>query len=209
MNTDHITVNTQSSIRIAGSKVLYFDPFQISEPAHDADLIFVTHSHYDHLDPDAIAQIAKPDTIFVAPATIQAELAPAAGSRQVVFLNPGDTQDIGGIHIQAVPAYNPAKPFHPQKNAWVGYIVTMDGATYYVAGDTDAVPELREVKCDIAFVPIGGKYTMTAQEAAGLVTAIHPAVAIPTHYGSIVGKKDDADTFRANVDGNVEVVLKL
>ena len=209
MRTDTITVNTQSSICIDGSKVLYFDPFQIREKSRKADIVLVTHSHYDHLDPESISNVSKSGTVYVAPASIEKEMRSAVGEGELITVKPGDDVETGGVRIQAVPAYNRLKPFHPKRNQWVGYVVTMDGIRYYVAGDTDAVPELEKISCDIALVPIGGTYTMNAKEAAKLVNAIGPETAIPTHYGSIVGKKEDADTFREHVREDIAVEIKL
>lgn len=209
MKTDNITVNTQSSICIDGSKVLYFDPFQIREENHRADIVLVTHSHYDHFDPESISKIAKDGTVYVVPASMEKELRGAVREGELITVNPGDVVETGGIRIQAVPAYNRLKPFHPKRNQWVGYVVTMDGIRYYVAGDTDAVPELEKVSCDVALVPIGGTYTMTAKEAAKLINAIGPKTAIPIHYGSIVGKKEDAEIFREHVTKDIAVEFKL
>ena len=209
MKTDNITVNTQSSICIDGSKVLYFDPFQIREENHRADIVLVTHSHYDHFDPESISKIAKDGTVYVVPASMEKELRGAVREGELITVNPGDVVETGGIRIQAVPAYNRLKPFHPKRNQWVGYVVTMDGIRYYVAGDTDAVPELEKISCDVALVPIGGTYTMTAKEAAKLINAIGPKTAIPIHYGSIVGKKEDAETFRELVRKDITVEIKL
>lgn len=209
MRTDNITVNTQSSICIDGSKVLYFDPFQIREESRRADIVLVTHSHYDHLDPESISSVSKSGTVYVAPESIEKEMRSAVSEGELIMVKPGDDVEIGGVRVQAVPAYNRLKPFHPKRNQWVGYVVTMDGIRYYVAGDTDAVSELEGISCDVALVPIGGTYTMTAKEAAKLINAIGPETAIPTHYGSIVGKKEDADTFREHVRKDIAVEIKL
>lgn len=209
MNTANISVNTQSSIRIGGSAELYFDPFQIKGETHDADIIFITHDHYDHFDPDSIRKIRKEGTVIAAPSGMKQELQKAAGDCALVLMAPGNEQNIGSIKIQAVPAYNRLKPFHPKRNGWVGYNVLMDGVRYYVAGDTDAVRELSSVECDVAMVPIGGTYTMTAKEAAKLINEIRPQVAIPTHYGSIVGKPEDGDVFRKYVDPEITVETRL
>ena len=206
---ENISVNTQSSIRIAGSKVLYFDPFQIVNSAHDADMIFVTHSHYDHLDPKSIEKIAGDHTVFIAPASIEKEMRNVVRGKELILMKPGEKQDIGGLSVQSVPAYNRLKPFHPKRNQWNGYVLTMDGVRYYVAGDTDAVKDLTSIRCDVALVPIGGTYTMSAKEAAKLVNEIHPLVAIPIHYGSIVGKPEDADVFRKYVDPEITVETRL
>jgi L-ascorbate metabolism protein UlaG (beta-lactamase superfamily) len=209
MNTDHISVNTQSSIRIEGSRILYFDPFKIAEKAGDADLIFITHPHFDHFDEAAIANISNEKTVFVAPASMKKEAEKAAGGRQLLVMKPGEDLMVGEVRIHAVPAYNKLKPFHPKRNGWLGYVVEMDGVTYYAAGDTDAVKELTALSCDIALVPIGGTYTMTAVQAAELVNAIHPVCAIPIHYGDIVGTAKDADVFAEKLDKEIEVVRKL
>lgn len=209
MNTANISVNTQSSIRIGGSAVLYFDPFQIKGETHDADIILITHDHYDHFDPDSIRKIRKEGTVIAAPSGMKQKLQKAAGDCALVLMAPGNEQNIGSIKIQAVPAYNRLKPFHPKRNGWVGYTVLMDGVRYYVAGDTDAVRELSSVECDVAMVPIGGTYTMTAKEAAKLINEIRPQVAIPTHYGSIVGKPEDGDVFRKYVDPEITVETRL
>ena len=209
MNTTNISVNTQSSIRIAGSKILYFDPFQISDESHDADVIFITHSHHDHLDPESIGKIARKDTVFVAPSSMGQEMRKVVGDAELLLMMPGSSQDTSGLTVRAVPAYNRLKPFHPKRYGWNGYVVTMDGVRYYVSGDTDAISELSSITCDVALVPIGGTYTMTAKEAAKLINEICPAVAIPTHYGSIVGKPADADTFRKYVDPKITVETRL
>ena len=209
MNTANISVNAQSSIRIAGAKILYFDPFQISESLHDADIILITHAHSDHFDPKSIERAAGGNTVFVAPAGMAQEVRTAIGGARLVPMSPGDQQDIDEISIQAVPAYNRLKPFHPKRNRWNGYIVTMDGVRYYVAGDTDALKELQSVSCDVALVPIGGTFTMTAKEAAKLINEIRPQAVIPTHYGSIVGKPEDADVFRKLVDPGITVETRL
>ena len=137
------------------------------------------------------------------------EMRKVIGDAELILLTPGDQQDIDGITIQAVPAYNRLKPFHPKRNGWNGYVVTMDGVRYYVAGDTDAMKELSSVSCDVALVPVGGTYTMTAKEAAKLINEIKPLVAIPTHYGSIVGKPEDAEVFRKYVDPEITVETRL
>lgn len=209
MRTDNITVNTQSSIRIAGSKILYFDPFQIAEAKKDADIIFITHEHYDHLDPDSIEKVITDHTVMAAPASLEKEIRGKVGNVRLVTVKPGDEIEVEGLAVKAVPAYNKLKPFHPKKNGWVGYIVTMDSIRYYIAGDTDAVKELSSVSCDIAMVPIGGHFTMDAREAAGLINDIGPQLVIPTHYGSIIGKPEDADIFRGYVDEKIAMEKRL
>ena len=207
---DAISVNTQSSIRIGADKVIYFDPIEIRSAAHDADVIFITHEHGDHFDPESIRNICRDDTVLAAPASMSGQLGSAGipAGRTVLF-SPGEKKEAGGIAAEAVPAYNILKPFHPRRKGWVGYIVTIDGARIYVAGDTDAVKEVKAVKCDIALVPIGGKFTMDAKKAAEFINTIQPSIAIPTHYGSIVGKKEDADVFAAGVKAPIRTEIKM
>jgi L-ascorbate metabolism protein UlaG (beta-lactamase superfamily) len=207
-----ICVNTQSSIRIAcpNGPVIYSDPFQIREDSHDADLILITHDHYDHFDPDSIERVRKSTTVFVVPEKLKKETEKYASSKEnLIAVQPGMSFEVSGIPVETVPAYNIGKPFHPKRAGWVGYILTIDGCRIYLAGDTDLTPEIQEIHCDMAMVPIGGTFTMDAKEAAELVNRIHPRTAIPIHYGSIVGKKADAEVFRKHVDSDVEVVLKL
>ena len=207
--TDNITVNTHSSIRIEGSKVIYVDPFRITGTSHDADIIFITHSHYDHLDPDSIKAVEKDDTVFVGPESISMEIKSVAGTHAFIPVAPEGSYTAGGISFSTTPAYNKIKPFHPKRGRLVGYIITMDDASYYIAGDTDALDVLRKVSCDAALIPIGGTYTMTAKDAASLINSIRPRFAIPIHYGSIVGSPEDALVFKKNVDDGIEVVIKL
>ena len=209
MQTNQIRVNTQSSIRISGSKTIYSDPYLIEEASHDADVICITHDHFDHLDADSINNVKRDDTVFYIPTGIADQLKAIVGDADVRSVKPGESYDGDGYSIATVPAYNTNKDFHPKAAGFVGYLITLDGITYYAAGDTDALDELRDVKCDIAMVPIGGTYTMTVEEAAPLVNAIAPKIAIPIHYGSIVGKKEDADTFKNLIDSSIEVVTKL
>ena len=217
VNTDNITINTQSSIRIDGSKIIYIDPFKRTGASHDADIILITHAHYDHYDEPSLRNVAKEDSIIVCPASMLAEVAGMNARARtenvdgdIISMEAGDTAEVaGGVLVQAVPAYNINKNFHPKANGWLGYIITMDGVRYYAAGDTDALPELEDVQCDIAFVPVGGTYTETAKEAAGLVNKIHPAIAVPIHYGTIVGRAADADTFGATLDEDIKMVKKV
>ncbi|MBQ6468439.1 MAG: MBL fold metallo-hydrolase [Lachnospiraceae bacterium] len=209
MSYEQIRVNTQSSIRIEGSKTVYFDPFRIPDETHDADVIFVTHSHYDHFEPESIAKVRKEDTIFIAPATMSEEILKLVGDSEFYLLSPEEDIVVGDLKITGVPAYNKLKPFHPKHNRWLGYLLEMDGTRYYVAGDTDAVKDLQKISCDVALIPIGGTYTMNAKDAAGLINAIKPAAVVPTHYGGIVGSPEDAEVFRSAVLPGTEVVLKL
>ena len=191
-----ITVNEQSSIRIAGEKTLYFDPFRLTTAPRDADAIFITHAHFDHFSPEDIEKVRRADTVFVVPASM-AEQTAALGVPPglITALLPGGTSVAAGVPVEAVPAYNLRKTFHPKANGWLGYIVETAGVRVYVAGDTDATPEAAAVRCDIALLPIGGKYTMDAKEARALAERLAPAAAVATHYGTVVGAPSDYDTF--------------
>ena len=128
---------------------------------------------------------------------------------RIIAVKPGDALQVEGIPVEVVPSYNTNKKFHPQANEWVGYVVTVDGTRCYVAGDTDINPDVLQVKCDIAMVPVGGTYTTTAEEAAQLVNRIRPAIAVPTHFGAVTGTKEDGKTFARFVDPEIQVMQKL
>ena len=210
MNLENVTINTQSSVRISGAKTIYFDPLEFAGEPHDADIIFISHEHYDHFSPKDIEKAANKDTVIVFPCSMESRMAEtciAKGSQYAV--KPGDIVEISGIRVKAVSAYNKMKPFHPKRNGWVGYIIELDGIRYYFAGDTDATEEAKAVRCDVAFLPIGGTYTTDAKEAAKLANEIRLAAVVPMHYGSIVGKPQDAEIFKKCVDKDICVVEKL
>ena len=205
---DKITVNTQSSIRIEAEKIIYFDPFKITTAANDADVVFITHEHFDHFSPEDIQKVQKPNTVFVAPKSMESALK-KAGYSELTLLTPGDKTKVLDIPVEAIPAYNIMKPFHSKKNGWLGYIVTVEGQRIYVAGDTDVTSEAKAVSCDIAMIPIGGTYTMNHTKAADFINELHPKTVIPTHYGSIVGSADSGKAFQELVQSDIEVVIKL
>ncbi len=214
MDLSNITVNKQSSIRISGNKVVYFDAFEIGEATHDADYIFVTHEHFDHFDPASIGKVKKDDTIIIAPESMKKKLLKdlAINEEKCLFCCPGDRVELKGIQVEAVPAYNKLKPFHTKSSKWLGYIVNMDDTSYYVAGDTDANTDVQAVRCDVALVPVGGHYTMDKKQAAELILGMVPKAAIPTHYGDIVGSPTDGDEFKRLVekaDVGIQVETRL
>ena len=209
MNIDKIEVNTQSSIRLNLDKIIYFDPYKIEDSKNDADIIFITHNHYDHMDKESIMKVKKDNTIIVAPQSMESVIKEIE-FKEYIFLNPFAKTVINDISIETIPAYNIGKPFHPRENNWLGYIVTVNDITYYVAGDTDAVPEIEDVKCDIAFIPIGGHFTMDVNEATELIKKMNTKVVIPIHYGSIIGNITDGKTLKENLsDINIEIIEKL
>lgn len=207
---DEIQVLTHSSIRIAGNQVVYFDPFNVEGEPHDADIICVTHDHFDHYSPEDLAKVKNGATILVCPKTIEASLGNSGFSEEFIELvMPGDELEINGVSIRAIPAYNVGKQFHPQENQWVGYVVTMDSVKYYIAGDTDINDDVKKVQCDVALLPVGGTYTMTAEEAAQLSEILLPKLAIPTHYGSVAGKAEDGQIFAKLLEGKVCTDVKM
>ncbi|MCR4685317.1 MAG: MBL fold metallo-hydrolase [Lachnospiraceae bacterium] len=206
-----IEVFTQNSIRITtGERKIYADPFKMSRSPKDADFILITHDHYDHFSPEDIQKVAGKNTILVAPEKMEkkAEEVRDFVSR-IVTVEPGNSYEVEGLSFETVPAYNSMKPFHPKHAGFVGYILEIDGKRIYIAGDTDATKEAKAVKCDIALVPIGGTYTMDAKAAAELVNLISPSVAIPVHFGEIVGKPEDAKTFAGLVNEPIVVEEKI
>ena len=209
MNIDNIEVNTQSSIKITLNKIIYFDPYKIEKNTNDADIIFITHNHYDHLDIESINNIKNNNTLIVAPKTIENDIRNIE-FKDYFFMDPNENINIGNINIKTIPAYNILKPFHPKRNNWLGYVITVNNIRYYIAGDTDKTKEAESVCCDIAFIPIGGTYTMNVDEGTKLVKRINPKVVIPIHYGSIIGNKNLGMVLKNNLsDTNIEVIEKL
>jgi L-ascorbate metabolism protein UlaG (beta-lactamase superfamily) len=209
--TENIEVFTQSSIRIKDSgRTIYVDPFQMKEEPKNADYILITHDHYDHFSPEDIAKVANSNTVLIVPEKMETKVQETANLvGRILTVKPGVYQEVEGLEFETVPAYNILKPFHPKGAEWVGYILRVDDKRIYIAGDTDETKETKAVKCDIALVPIGGTYTMDAKKAAELVNTIRPEVAIPTHYGTIVGKPSDGEVFAQHVKAPTVVELKL
>ena len=209
--TENIKVLFHSSIRIeTEAGVVYIDPFKIEGEPKDADIILVTHDHYDHFSPEDIAKICKEGTVLAAPLNMAEKAAQVKDLvASVESVEPGKSYEIKGLKIETVPAYNVLKPFHSKKAGWVGYIIIDKDKRIYIAGDTDVNEDIVNVSCDVALVPIGGTYTMDAKAAARLINMIEPKVAIPTHYGSIVGTSKDADKFVKLVEDPIKVEVQL
>lgn len=217
----NVRVYTQSCIRLQGgtaaqpAPVVYLDPFRMTDEPHDADYVLITHAHFDHFSPEDISKVTGPHTEVVAPVSMADEVAACAkaeGLATVHLMNTGETLELPGLTVEAVPAYNVAPErlqCHPRANGWLGYVLNIDGTRYYAAGDTDQTPENEHVTCDVALIPIGGTYTMDPMQAAAFINTIKPQVAVPIHYGSIVGTMDDANTFAGDVDPGITVVRKL
>lgn len=206
----NIKILCHSCIRIEDKYVIYFDPFKVDKNYNDADIIFITHSHYDHFSEEDILKVKKETTKIVMPEETyisnKEKLNNVLGFKEenIITVEPNKFYTVDNIKFKTIPAYNVNKNFHPKENKWVGYIIYLDDISYYIAGDTDITEENKQVKCDVAFVPIGGTYTMTAKEAAELINIIKPKIAVPTHYGLIVGTKEDEEIFKRLI-GDVSI----
>lgn len=171
-------------LEIRGEKV-YIDPFAIREQMPKADVIFITHAHFDHFNEEDIAKIATSGTKFVAPLDIAKQLK----GRNVLAVEPGKSYEIDGIKFSTVPAYNTDKDSHPKSKGWVGYIIDADGTKVYHAGDTDLIDEMNGIDVDVALLPIGGRYTMSLEQAIKATSVIKAKVFIPMHYRALLGKE--------------------
>lgn len=203
MEHEHIHWLGHASFRIEDAgKQIYIDPWKVADSMPRADIILITHAHFDHYSLQDIEKLRQEGTIVLAPNDV------AKSIKGAHAVEPSQVYDVNGMKVSTIPAYNLGKKFHPKENKWVGYVVTLSsGQRIYHAGDTDAIPEMRKVECDIAFLPSGGTYTMTASEAAAAANAFGPKAVIPMHWGDIVGSKEDAEEFGRRFKG--ETIVKV
>ena len=210
---EKISLIVHSAIRIKSNdgKIIYFDPFRLEDNyKNDADYIFITHSHWDHFSPEDILKIKKDTTKIISPNDIEEKIRKLGfNQKDILYVIPNEDYLIDDINFSTMPAYNLDKDFHKKEYNWVGYIINIDNKKMYIAGDTDNIPEAKNIKCDIAFLPVGGTYTMTFKEAADLVKAIKPEIAIPIHYKSVVGTLEDAYNFKDLLKDIVDVKILM
>ena len=207
---ENIKVLCHSSIVINAEKFIYIDPFRIKQNYENADIILITHDHYDHYSEEDIQKVKKEDTIIVIPEDLLENVRKLGFIKDnIIAVKPNEKYTVENIAIETILAYNINKNFHPKENNWLGYILTIENIKYYIAGDTDITDENKEVKCDVALVPIGGTYTMDYKEAAELINYIKPKIAIPTHYSEIVGKKEDAIEFVKLINPDIDSAILI
>ena len=201
-----VTRGTQSTFLISDGRVIWIDPFQVGDGDPKADILFITHAHGDHCSTGDMQKVIKADTIAVGPPDCVAQV--PVPDAQKIQVAPGDNRTIAGLEVEVVPAYNIDKPFHPRSNNWVGYIFSLNGRRLYHAGDTDRIPEMKNMRADVVLLPIGGTYTMDAAEAASAVNEdLKPNVAVPMHYGAVVGSDADAELFsQLCTDASVQIM---
>jgi L-ascorbate metabolism protein UlaG (beta-lactamase superfamily) len=198
---DKIFFINHDCFRIEGDVVVYTDPFHVPDGLPKADLVLISHDHFDHCSPEDLNKVKKDDTTFLAIAVCRKQI-----SGDVKIVRVGDKLEVKGVAIEVVPAYNTDKDFHPQAQGHVGYVFTLGGQRIYFAGDTDRIPEMKDINCDIALLPVSGTYVMTAEQAVEAAKDIDPKVVIPMHYGDIVGTREDAERFSKLYAG--ETVIK-
>ena len=191
------------------NKKIYIDPFQI-DVNDKADVILITHSHYDHCSLDDLKKIIKSDTIVIGPPDVQSKIGKISHEIKFQMVQPFQRLSVKGFTIETFPSYNINKSFHPKSNGWLGYIIHINGVKICHVGDSDATPELKQLKgIDVLMLPVGGNYTMNYEEAADVANIVMPRVAIPMHFGSIVGTISDANKFKDLCKCRVEILKKI
>ena len=194
---DNVIVFGQNSIKFDTDKKIYIDPFQIKDNYNDADIIFITHDHYDHFSPNDIEKVIKDNTVIVVPKCMNNLV---SNYKNVLSVDINNSYEVLGVKFSTVPSYNIEKKFHPKDKKYVGYILNIDNYKYYIAGDTDNISDIKNISCDVAFLPIGGTFTMDYNEAFELVASMRPKIVVPVHYGSIVGNIEDGIKFQHLVE---------
>ncbi|MBQ7105602.1 MAG: MBL fold metallo-hydrolase [Bacilli bacterium] len=187
------------------NKVIYVDPYKIKDNYNDADIIFITHNHYDHFSKEDILKVKKDSTKIVITEDLYSDtLELGFKDLDIMKVIPNNNYSFADINFSTIRSYNTNKEFHPKENNWVGYKFLFDNYTYYVVGDSDITEESKLVKCDVLFIPIGGVYTTDYKEAAELTNIINPKVVVPVHYGVIVGEKEYASMFKKLVNSSIK-----
>jgi L-ascorbate metabolism protein UlaG (beta-lactamase superfamily) len=186
--------------RFDGPVTIYTDPYKVPDKQPKADLVLISHEHFDHCSSEDLAKIVKEDTVIVACESCKGKV-----SGNVRFVKPGQRLEVKGVNIETVPAYNTNKNFHPKNAGHVGYLFTLEGQKIYFAGDTDQIPEMKNITCDIALLPVSGTYVMTVDEAVAAAKDLKPKVVIPMHYGAIVGSENDPLDFRNKFKGETAI----
>lgn len=194
----------QNSIKINN---IYFDPYHITEEKHDAEIIFITHSHYDHFSLEDIKKVKNENTLLVIPADSLEESLKIFSEENIIVVSPNEKYNIKNKSFKTIPMYNHEKIFHPKSNNWVGYLIELDNTIYYIVGDSDNTEELENVRCDILFIPIGGKYTMDIDEAISATIKINPKLVIPVHYGTIVGDINSGEIFKSKLPVSINCII--
>jgi len=206
-----ITWLGHDGFRIQNGQTVYVDPFKIKGAGGKADVVLISHEHFDHLSVDDLKKLVRPNTTVIAHHQSKDELSKLK-PKEVRIVKPGDKVKVGGLEVEAVPAYNlnkfrePGKVFHPKEDGKLGFVMTMNGVRIYHAGDTDHIPEMKATRAEVALLPVSGTYVMTVQEAAEATNAINPKVVIPMHYGAIVGERKDAEALQKLVKCEVKIL---
>ncbi len=199
------------SFRIQNGKTIIIDPFKLRSSPGKADILLISHEHFDHFSPDDIKKVVDQNTTIVTIPAVKKEIS-GLKVKEIKAAKPGEKVKIGEISVDILPAYNlnkfrePGKVFHPKEDGKVGFVIGINGIRIYHAGDTDAVPEMKGIKPDVALLPVSGTYVMTAEEAAQATKMIEPKLVIPMHYGSIVGSEQDAHKFKQLVAVEVQIL---
>ncbi len=222
-----ISINSHSSIQ---ADDLFFDPYNIDDKplkVYDtkskifetcngilsdkkvAKYVLITHSHFDHLSIEDINKVIDENTVIIATPDAKTALETNFKDNNKFFIRPNEAMELDGITISTFCSYNKNKDFHKKENGWVGYKVTTKDETFAVLGDTDFTDELKDLSCDILFIPIGGTYTMTASEAAEATNIIKPDIVVPSHYNSLVGSKKDEEEFLSKLDKNITPIILI